>query len=211
MFKTKLKKIKEFIVPIDKLSSVIFDTDKAGIEGIAENRHLDILTSFSLKLLKDNNGSDILFDPLDKLIISATVSDQLAGNYAISFSILFHDIGGGDKLKFAPIIQFALIDRIIKFRRTEISVDLTDLLTNFKNYVEPLGVNPNHNGKIILTGAILPSDTIAAVINGRIIEDAIHFIDSLIIFTIANMKNQIARFNPAIKIIPKIWRSNTGL
>ena len=202
IFKTKLKKIKEFVVPIDKLSSVIFDTDKAGIEGIVENRHLDILTPFSLKLLKDNNGNDILLDPLDKLIISAAVSEQLAGNYVISFSRLFHDIGGGDKLKFAPIVQASLINRISKLRRTEISVDLTDLLANFKNYAETLGVNLNRNGKIILTGAILPSETITAVINGRIIESAIHFLDSPIIFAIANMKNQIARFNPALLDVP---------
>ena len=148
MFKTKLKKIKEFVVPIDKLSSVIFDTDKVGIEGIVENRHLDILTPFSLKLFKDNNGNDIFFAPLDKLIISAAVSEQLSGNYVISFSRIFHVIGGGDKLKFAPIVQSSFIDRISKLRRTEISMGLTDLLTNFKNYAETLGINPNHNGKI---------------------------------------------------------------
>lgn len=202
IFNTKLKKINEFVVPIDKLSSVIFDTDKAGIEGIVENRHLDILTPFSLKLLKDNNGNDILLDPLDKLIISAVISEQLAGNYVITFSRLFHDIGGGDKLTHAPIIKAVLVDIISKLRRTEISVDLTDLLAKFKNYAESLGVNPNHNGKIILTGAILPSETITAVINGKIIDGAIHFLDSPIIFAVANMKNQIARFNPALLDVP---------
>ena len=202
IFKTKLKKINEFIVPIDKLSSVIFDTDKEGIDGIVENRHLDILTPFSLNLLKDNNGNDILLDPLDKLIIIVAISEQLAGNDVITFSRLFHDIGGGDKLIHAPIIQAVLVDRISKLRRTEISVDLTELLAKFKNYAETLGVNPNHNGKIILTGALLPSETISAVINGKIIEGAIHFLASPIIFIIANMKNQIARFNPDLLDVP---------
>lgn len=202
IFKTKLKKIKEFVVPIDKLSSVIFDTDKEGIEGIVENRHLDILTPFSLKLLKDNNGNDIPLDPIDKLIILVAISEQLAGNDVITFSRLFHDIGGGDKLTHAPVIQAVLIDRISKLRRTEISVDLTALLAKFKNYAETLGVNPNPNGKIILTGALLPSETITAVINGRIIEGAIHFLSSPVIFTIASMKNQIARFNPNLLDVP---------
>lgn len=202
IFKTKLKKIKEFVVPIDKLSSVLFDTDKEGIDGIVENRLLDILTPFSLKLLKDNNGNDIPLDPIDKLIISAAISEQLAGNDVITFSRLFHDIGGGDKLKFAPIVQATLIDRISKLRRTEISVDLTALLANFKNYAETLGVNPNSNGKIILTGAILPTESITAVINGRIIEGTIHFLSSPIIFIIASMKNQIVRFNPNLLDAP---------
>lgn len=202
IFRTKLKKIKEFVIPIDKLSSVIFDTEKEGVEGIVENRHLDILTPFSLKLLKDDNGNDIPLDPFDKLIVSTAISEQLAGNHTISFSRLFHDIGGGDKLKFAPIVQAALIDRISKLRRTEISVDLTELVSKFQNYAETLGVKPNRNGKIILTGAILPSETITAVINGRIVDVAIHFLSFPIIFSIANMKNQISRFNPNLLDVP---------
>ena len=202
IFKTKLKKIKEFVIPIDKLSSVIFDTEKEGIEGIVENRHLDILTPFSLNLLKDNNGNDIPLDPFDKLIVSAAISEQLAGNHTISFSRLFHDIGGGDKLIHAPIIFSILVDRISKLRRTEISVDLTELLAKFQNYAETLGVNPNRDGKIILSGAILPSETISAVINGKTIDAAIHFLSSPFIFIIANMKNQISRFNPNLLDVP---------
>jgi hypothetical protein len=64
----QLKKLETLLIPIDKLSDVLFDLEKQDAEEIIENRKLGITTPIIVTRPKDSNGKDIPTSPFDKLI-----------------------------------------------------------------------------------------------------------------------------------------------
>lgn len=202
--KIQLKSIQEIIVLIDKLSTLIFDDEtncNESLTAVIENRHSDIKTPVTLNLLKDSNGNDIPLNQLDKLILTAAISEQAAGNDVVTFGRLFHTIGG-KRLDKAKNIQAAIDDSISKLRRTEIIADVTALTNKYKRYAATLDAAPNVEGKIILKGALLPSETITANINGKVTDGAIHFSVKPVLFKIAEMKNQLVHCSPKLLAAP---------
>lgn len=200
--KIQLQKCKEILVLIDKLSSCVFNAEIDDIGAIIENRHLGIETPITIKLLKDENGNDIPIDPFDKLILSAAISEVASGNDVVSFSRLFHTIGGGRDMCDAPNIKNAIEESLSKLRRIEITANVTELTRQYKQYAEQLDAVPNAKGQFILSGALLPSETICAVINGKVIDGAIHFLGKPVLLKIATMKGQIKRCNPDLLNVP---------
>lgn len=196
------EKISDLIMPIDKLSNVIVGIDSDEIEGILENRKSNVETSVTLTLPRDRNGNDIPINPTDKLIILACLSEKAAGNDIITLGRLFHDIGGGRDLVDAPKIKAAIIDSIRRLRITNLKVDLTDLIEQYPKYAESLGQKKNKNGRVILEGALIPSENITVEVNGKIAESAIHIIGTPILWRIAKMKNQLAHCEQELLNVP---------
>ena len=100
--KINLNPMKYLVIPVDKLTNVIFDTDKADAEEIIENRKLGIVTPIQLTLPNNSNGKPIPLSPFDKLIFWIALSEQNAGNIGVSYTRIFHSLGGGQKLSNAP-------------------------------------------------------------------------------------------------------------
>lgn len=196
------KKIEDLIMPIDKLSSVIVGIDSDEIDGILENRKNKVETPVTLTLPRDRNGNDIPINPTDKLIILACLSEKAAGNDIITLGRLFHDIGGGQRLSEAPKIKAAIIDSIRRLRITNLKVDLTELIEQYPKYAESLGQKKNKNGRVILEGALIPSENITVEINGKIADGAIRIIGTPILWRIAKMKNQLAHCEQELLNVP---------
>ena len=203
----QLKKLESLIIPIDKLTNVIFDIEKQDAEEIIENRKLDITTPIIVTRPKDSNGNDIPTTPFDKLIFWIALSEQHAGNSCVSHTRIFHSLGGGENFNHAYNVKAAIIDSLRKLRTTNLHVDLTALTSQFKSYkkaIEEL-LNTDIDGKsVILEDSLLPSKSVTASINGKISDGVICFHDFSILLTIAEMKKQIVYCDPALLDVPNL-------
>lgn len=199
--KIQLKKCNEILILLDKLSNCVFNAEIGGISAIIENRRLGIETPVKINFLKDDKGNNVSIDPFDKLIFSGAVSEIASGNTTVSLSRLFHTIGGG-RLDKALNIKAAIEESLSKLRRTEIIVDVTALTEKFKQYAEQLDAVPNAKGQIILKGALLPSETICAVVNGKVTDGAVILLGDPVLLRIAEMKGQITRCSPNLLAAP---------
>ena len=199
--KIQLKKCNEVLILLDKLSNCVFNAEIGNIGAIIENRRLGIETPVKINFPKDDNGNNVSIDPFEKLIFSGAVSEIASGNNTVSLSRLFHTIGGG-RLDKALNIKAAIEQSLSKLRCTEITVDITELTEKFKQYAEQLDAVPNSKGQIILKGALLPSETICAVVNGKITDGAVILLGNPVLIRIAEMKGQITRCNPNLLAVP---------
>ena len=200
--KIQLKKCNEVLILLDKLSSCVFNAEIGNIGAIIENRRLGIETPVKINFPKDDNGNNVSIDPFDKLIFSGAVSEIASGNNTVSLSRLFHTIGGGRDLCDAPNIKAAIEQSLSTLRRTEITVDVTELTEKFKQYAEQLGAIPNSKGQIILKGALLPSETICAVVNGKVTDGSVILLGNPVLLRIAEMKGQIKRCSTNLLAVP---------
>ena len=187
------KKITEIIFLIDKLTNVVFDVDSDDdVEGILENRKSNIITPIKLTLPKDDNGNDIPLSPVDKLILSAALSEQDTGNFFTTYSRIFHAIGGGQRLSEAPKIKEVIAESLLKLRVTHLKVDLTALAELYKQYQNSIP-KESKNKKNILEGVLLPTEILTTTINGKIVDGTIHFLGKSILLKVAEIKKQLAR------------------
>lgn len=200
--KIQLKKCKELLVLLDKLSNCVFNAKIDGIGAIIEDRRLGIETPVKINFIKDDNGNNVSIDPFDKLIFSGAISEIASGNTTISLSRLFHTIGGGRDLCAAPNIKAAIEQSLSKLRRTEITVDVTALANHFKQYAAQIDAVPDSKGQIILKSALLPSEIICAAVNGKITDGAVILLSNPVLLRVAEMKGQITRCAPNLLAVP---------
>lgn len=203
----QLKKLESLVIPIDKLSDVLFDLEKQDAEEIIENRKLGISTPIVVTRPKDSNGNDIPTNPFDKLIFWIALSEQNAGNSCVSHNRIFHSLGGGQKLSDAPNVKAAIINSLRKLRLTNLHADLTALTSHSKSYKKSLedllGIEIN-NQKVILEDSLLPTKTVTASINGKISDGVIYFHDISILLNIAAMKKQLVHCDPILLDVPNL-------
>ena len=203
--KIQLNPLECLLIPIDKLTNVLFDIEKEDPEEILENRKLGITTPISLTLPKDKHGQDIQLTQFDKLIFWIALSEQNAGNFCVSHSRIFHTLGGSQKLNDAPNVKAAITDSLRKLRNTTLTADLTALTSHFKSYkrkLETLLGTEIYSNKIILEDSLLPTKTVTASINGKITDGVIYFHDISILLTIAEMKQQLIHCQPELLAAP---------
>lgn len=196
------KKISELIMPLDKLSGVIVGIDSDDIEGIIEHRKAKVESAVTLTLPKDKNGNNIPINQLDKLILFVCLAEKAAGNEVTTYSRIFHAISGGRDLVDAPKIKQFIVESIRKLRITNLKVDLTDLVNQYPKYAQSLGQKKNRNGRIIIEGALLPSENVTIEINGKTTDGAIKFLGTPILWRIAKMKNQLTRCEQDLLAVP---------
>ena len=199
--KIQLKKCKELLVLLDKLSNCVFNAKIEGIGAIIENRRLGIETPVKINFIKDDNGNNVSIDPFDNLVFSGAISEIASDNTTISLSRLFHTIGGG-RLDKALNIKASIEQSLSKLRRTEITVDVTALANHFKQYAAQIDAVPDSKGQIILKGALLPSEIICAAVNGKVTDGAVILLGNPVLLRIAEMKGQITRCNTNLLAVP---------
>lgn len=201
----QLKKLEALLIPIDKLTDVIFDIDKYDVEEIIENRKLGIVTPIQITLPRDENGKIIPLSPFDKLIFWIALSEQNAENSCVSHTRIFHSLGGGKNFNNASIVKAAIIDSLRRLRTINLKVDLTALTSQFKTYKKNLedllGVELNGN-TVILEDSLLPTKTVTASISGKIVDGVIYFHDFSILLTVAEMKQQLVHCSPDLLTAP---------
>ena len=201
----QLKKLETLLIPIDKLTDVIFDIDKFDVEEIIENRKLGIITPIQMTLPRDEHGKIIPLTPFDKLIFWIALSEQNAENSYVSHTRIFHSLGGGENFNNASIVKAAIIDSLRRLRTTNLKVDLTAITSQFKYYKKNLedllGVELNGN-KVILEDSLLPTKTVTASISGKIVDGVIYFHDFSILLTVAEMKQQLIHCSPDLLAVP---------
>ena len=205
--KVQLKKLESLLIPIDKLSDVLFDIEKQDADEIIENRKLDITTPIIVTRPKDSFGNDIPTNPFDKLIFWIALSEQNAGNSCVSHTRIFHSLGGGENFAHASNVKAAIVDSLRKLRLTNLHADLTALTSRSKSYkktLEELLGAEIIGQKVILEDSLLPTKTVTASINGKISDGVIYFHDFSILLTIAEMKKQIAHCDPALLDVPNL-------
>jgi hypothetical protein len=172
-----------------------------------ENRKLGIVTPVQLTLPRDENGKIIPLNPFDKLIFWIALSEQYAGNSGVSYTRIFHSLGGGENFSHASNVKQAIIDSLRKLRTTNLIADLTSLTSHFKAYkkaLEKLLETELNADTIILEDSLLPTKTVTASINGQIVNGVIYFHDISILFQIAEMKKQLIHCNPDLLAVPNL-------
>lgn len=203
----QLKKLESLVIPIDKLSDVLFDLEKQDAEEIIENRKLGISTPIVVTRPKDSNGNDIPTNPFDKLIFWIALSEQNAGNSCVSHTRIFHSLGGGENFDHASNVKAAIINSLRKLRLTNLQADLTALTSHSKSYKKSLedllGIEFNGN-TVILEDSLLPTKTVTASINGKISDGVIYFHDISILLNIASMKKQLVHCDPILLDVPNL-------
>lgn len=199
--KIQLSPLTELVVLIDKLTNTIFENELEIPASITENRQLNIEIPIEINFLKDSDGNDIPLNQTDKLILTAAISEMAAGNKVLTFSRLFHTMGG-NRIAQAPEIKSAIEKSLEILRRTEIKADISVLVAKYKQYAEKINLPPNFKGNLIISGALLPCETITAEINGQIVEGAVKILDTPPLLRIAKLKKQIVRCNPKLLAAP---------
>lgn len=203
----QLKKLETLLIPIDKLSDVLFDLEKQDAEEIIENRKLGITTPIIVTRPKDSNGNDIPTNPFDKLVFWIALSEQNAGNSCVSHTRIFHSLGGGENFDHASNVKAAIIESLRKLRLTNLHADLTAIISRTKSYKKSLedllGIEINDR-QVILEDSLLPTKTVSATINGKISDGVIYFHDFSILLHIAEMKKQIAYCSPSLLEVPNL-------
>lgn len=201
----QLHKLESLLIPIDKLSNILFDFEKQDADEIIENRKLGITTPIQLSLPRDRNGKDIPLSQFDKTIFWVALSEQNAGNSRVSHTRIFHTLGGGENFNHASIVKQAIIDSLRKLRTTNLTADLTALTSHFKSYkkiLEDLLGTEFKGNRIILEDSLLPTKTVTASINGKISDGVIYFHDFSILLNIAEMKKQLIHCPPDLLAAP---------
>ena len=205
--KFQMKNLESLLIPIDKLSDVLFDIEKQDADEIIENRKLGIFTPISVTRPKDSYGNDIPTTPFDKLIFWIALSEQNAGNSCVSHTRIFHSLGGGKNFNNASDVKVAIIDSLRKLRTTNLYADLTSLISHSKSYKKALEdlLDTDIDGKsVILEDSLLPSKSVTTSINGKVSDGVICFHDISILLTIASMKKQLVHCDPALLDVPNL-------
>ena len=203
----QLKKLETLLIPIDKLSDVLFDLEKQDAEEIIENRKLGITTPIIVTRPKDSNGNDIPTNPFDKLIFWIALSEQNAGNSCVSHTRIFHSLGGGEHFNNAYNVKVAIVNSLRKLRLTNLQADLTALTSRSKSYRKELEdlLDTEFDGKqVVLEDSLLPTKSVSASINGKISDGVISFHDVSIILHIAEMKKQLVHCDPILLDVPNL-------
>lgn len=209
---TIFKNFDSLIVPIDKLSNYLFAADVKNIDNIIEDKRLKILSPVKIIFPKDENGNNIILTPFEKLILNVLLSAQEVGNEFISYSKLFHLLGGGDKLFGNANKMNEVIDKALwKLRCTDLTVNLTDIVSKRKKYANKLNAPFNDTDKKIIEwrGVLFPNEVVSTRINGKNSKSVIHFLGKSIILRIADLKDQVARADLNLLAVPIRTTENT--
>lgn len=197
--KFQLQKTGKIISPTDKLSCLLFNAEISDFEAVIENHRAGIKSP--VEITYGNEGENLA--PFEGAILFAAISEQAAGNAVTTLGRIFHILGGGRDLRDAPKLKNAIAEALRKLRHTDIRVDITALAQKYKGYAKnaaDLGFNPNKS--LIIEGALLPSKTITAEVNGKITEGVIQFLGDSPLLTIAKTKKQFTEFSPSLLAAP---------
>lgn len=202
-------RMKRLVVPCDKLSSHPFGIDAddyayllqhGGENGKCEcvetvKKGNAVVTPYWLKLAEDYTDMKPL-EAFHREILFALISAYEQGFKFVTISMTFDNLTGGDKRHIYEEQYEAIKRAIDKLRRTEITVDLTDLFKACPNY------RKNYSGRSArLVGYLLPAHYIEAEVNGQK-TITLELLAESPLMTVAKAKNQIMAYDAAPLNIP---------
>ena len=207
------KNFDTLVAPIDKLSNYLFAANVDNITNIIEDKRLNINSPVKLIIPTDENGKKATITPFEKLVLNVLLSAQEAGNEYISYSKLFHLLGGGHALfKNATKMHKAIDKALWKLRCTDLTITMTDIVSARKKYAAKCNApynNKQDKKKITFRGVLLPNEVITLKINGKPSDSVIHFLGKSVILRVADLKDQIARASLTLLSIPIRTTENT--
>lgn len=190
-------------IPIDNLSSTAFSTELAANERkedeILESRKKKVTSSVTIV---NETGKDIQFTEFDRAVLDVCIAERASGNEFTTPRIIFHQLGGGDKL--TPNMKRAILDSIERLASVRITVDMSNAVDK-KIYLDPrkdIGAY-----RRIFRGYLLPTESVDASINGQDVS-AIRFLGGGILRYVADIKNQIIAcpknlLSPPVRATPR--------
>lgn len=205
---------KTFAVPNDKFTKQIFNLNDqqyqnalAGEQrGIIEKRNHKKKGIIGTPYKLYNNANCHNTEPLtifDLAVLSACTSEWAAGNRYTTVAIIYRAITGkvgkGRDHKPSPVMRDNIMKSLLKLMGTIVTPDMTDLCEYLKY---------NNGTPIKFRSTILPASIIEASVGGNDVT-TIFFDRESPCWTIANIKNQILRYDASLLDIPN--QNNTPM
>lgn len=189
--KTVMKPITTLVLPIDRLSSWLFEQTKIK----------DIVKMHEGKIRQQNIFSTVEFHfkgglllPFDKVVLLALITERQNGNTVVSVQRLFETLGGSNHLP--QKMKEKLLASVRKLMVTFIKVECAEIATIYKST------------KKRVEGMLLPCNIVSAVINGKTTDSVIELHSDSPLLQIADFKSQILRL--PVNFLAKV-RANENL
>lgn len=142
------------------------------------------------------SDSDEPLNEFDYAVFNVCNSEFQAGNLYTTPSIIFRGltgkIGKGDAEPSKDQIA-AIKQSITKLRRLDFLPDISDAFTKLKYEDVTLKIKES---------SVLPCVVLDAVVNGQLVDDAIYFLCESPLWTIADAKSQIIRYDARLLDVP---------
>lgn len=132
----------------------------------------------------------------DKLVFCAAVSEQKAGNKFFTIRRLWQKLGGSHTL--TNEMKELISDSIKKLRCTLVNINMS-LVNDKFHYTD--------RKEIVFSNYLLPCKSIAAKINGQIVDEAFQFLDTSPLFQVAELKRQFTEQPFELLDVPKLHNS----
>ena len=185
-------KVESFVLPLDKVNSRIWNLPIVGNTGgmrlkaekAGAKKHLDILCAINFDELGENTRISRQLTPYDKRVYVAVANLYAAGNEWFSAKQVYNAMGcnGNPSKQHYEQIHEALT----KMLRTTITVDNEQEAKEYKYPVYKY------------TGSLLPMEVVSKVLDGQIVDDAVHLLRDPPAFTFAKERMQITSIPVAL-------------
>jgi hypothetical protein len=191
---------KELVVTTDKASGKFFsgefsETAKKilAMERRGSKKHIDTIISINYDKLAETvhlNGKELVLTPYDQIVHDAVVSHAAIGEQYVTIGSIYRTMTGApDKINITQSQADAIKNSLLKARHSWVTIDAT-------KEAQAYGFD-----KYKYEGALIPHETITAVINGNETE-CIHLLRTPPLYDYANRKNQIARMETRLLNTP---------
>ena len=111
-------------------------------------------------------GKDIQLTEFDRAVFNICISEQAEGKKFTTAKTIFHKLGGGRDL--TPTMKRAIMESVEKLAGVRIIIDSTNAIE--KRIVKDGGKTKNKDGKFILKGYLLPTESVELTLNGQEVE-----------------------------------------
>lgn len=187
------------IVPVDKLTSIIFDYpadeyatiitggEECGCVEGTDKKGNEVVTPYWLSLVGEYLDTKPL-TPFHREVLFAAISAYEQGYRVLTFKTTLNALTCSDKARVRPEQYAAIKAAFDKLGFTLLKVDLEPLLKAYPNYKK------HYTGKAELVSTILPLKYIEAEINGQKTL-AVELLGESPLMTIAKMKRQVLTYD----------------
>ena len=202
------RSVKELVIPNDKLSKKVMHLTDDKFRGCFGGSYGEVDEEFKFKgeqvtsqfwfELKDDVTDLRALDEFDFDVLVACISAQDVGCEGVTLTEINRIMSGGKdhKQNLYPPRREKILQSVKRMMRTTLQVDFTKLAKTGKYPDLP------ESGR--LTSTILPCSLLeGATINGRHIEDAVHFQGVSPLLIIAKTKSQLLRCPVGLLDVPK--------
>ena len=185
----------------ERFNQMLQQMSKQGvIEKRNHKKHGKIRSTFQIF---NENGYTLLLalDEFDRAVLAVCISEWDAGNRYITIPMIQRGLTGKigkNKFKVYKDQENAIKQSIDKLMATQYDSDIVDAFEKL-NYTDENGVVEK-----ITKSALLPCKRVEKFINGQKVDDIIYFYDESPLHKVAELKNQILRYDVELLDIPNL-------